>query len=159
MPHVMQTVYSPGALTDPPVWRAFRQVVLPIMDLLFVLFGLSSFIVGSKIVEDFAHPWFRPVWAAVIFLGAFVALGANIVLWSRLEFFARLGFLAGLVIYAVATVAYMLQGNDSAFLTLVFIAARALGTGWRMWWIALDIGKEEADREVIASRTGGTPIA
>jgi hypothetical protein len=132
------------------------RVVLPVIDASFVGFGLASFVVGSKIVEDFI-PALRPIWALIILLGALGALASNIFLWKRTEFFARLGLSIGLLVYAVATVAYMLSGNDSSILTLIFVEARLVAIVWRMWDIAEDVGTEEADREVIVARTEGTP--
>lgn len=159
MSDVIDTVWTPGAVRGPVVLRIFRQVVLPILDGLLVAFGLASFVVGSKIVEDFALPWFRPVWAIIILLGTLAALSGNIGLWMRSEFFARLASTAGLGVYAAATVAYIGRGNDSSVLTLILVAGYAVVTLFRMWWLTVDIGKEEADHEVIATRTGGTPTA
>lgn len=153
-----RTVWTPHALDRiPRRWRPVYRVVLPVIDASFVGFGLASFFVGSKIVEDFALPWFRPVWALVIFVGALGAFASNVFLWKRFEFFSRLGLSIGLLIYAVATVSYMLRGNDSSILTLIFVEARLVAIIWRMWDLTEDIGQEEADHEVIATRTGGAP--
>lgn len=153
----LKTVWTPGALDRiPRRWRPMYQVVLPVIDLSFVGFGLASFVVGSKIVEDFV-PALRPIWAMVILLGALGALLANVFLWKRFEFFSRLGLSIGLLIYAVATVWYMFRGNDSSILTLIFVEARLVAIVWRMWDLTEDIGQEEADHEVIVTRTGGGP--
>jgi hypothetical protein len=69
-----KTVWAKDSL--PGVQSRFRgiyTVVLPLMDVLLILFGLYGLVFGSKVVTSFTLPWFSPIWAACILVCAAVA--------------------------------------------------------------------------------------
>lgn len=153
----MKTVWSRDALPlVPPRFRSIYTVLLPVIDVGLITFGLTSLIVGSKIVGDFTLPWFRVAWGAVILIGAVVALLGLVFLRKRTELWGRFAVGIGLLIYVAAIIMYIASGSSNSTLTLVLVLIRLVALSWRINDLFTEIGREEADQE---AHTGGIPRA
>lgn len=150
-----KTIWSRDALPlVPPRFRSLYTTLLPSIDVGVIIFGLSSFLLGSKIVGDFTIPIFLVLWASLIFFGALVSLIGLIFLRSRLELAGRTAVLLGLLVYAGLTTLYIAGGSVTSTLTLVLVAIRIIASLWRFLDIVGELQREEARKAV---HTGGIP--
>ncbi|PCN48032.1 hypothetical protein Csp2054_09160 [Curtobacterium sp. 'Ferrero'] len=147
----MKTIWSKDALPlVPPRFRSIYTVLLPTVDVGLIVFGITSLTVGSRIIGDFALPWFRVAWGLVILLGAAVALVALILQLKRTELYGRFAVALGLLIYVAAIVVYIASGQANSTLTLVLVLIRLAALSWRVNDLISEIAREEADREAMS---------
>lgn len=148
----MKTIWSKDAMPlVPPRFRSIYTVLLPTVDVGLIVFGITSLTVGSRIIGDFALPWFRVAWGLVILVGAVLALTALILQLKRTELYGRFAVALGLLIYVAAIVVYIASGQTNSTLTLVLVLIRLAALSWRVNDLISEIAREEADREA-ASR-------
>jgi hypothetical protein len=138
----------------PSRFRSLFTTLLPAIDVGVIIFGISSLILGSKIVGDFTIPIFLPLWAGLILFGALAALVGLIFIWPRIELAGRSAVLLGLVVYAGLTVLYIIGGSVTSTLTLVLIAIRITASLWRFFDLLGEMQREEARK---AADTGSIP--
>jgi len=144
----MRTVWSKDAMPlVPPRFRSIYTVLLPTIDVGLIVFGITSLTVGSRIIGDFASPWFRVAWGLVILVGAFLALTALVLQMKRVELYGRFAVGIGLLIYVAAIVVYIASGQANSTLTLVLVLIRLAALSWRVNDLISEIAREEADRE------------
>lgn len=144
-----KTIWSRNAQPlVPSRFRTLFTVLIPTIDVGVIIFGLSSLLLGSKIVGDFTIPIFLPLWACLILFGAAAALIGLIFLWPRVELAGRSAVLLGLVVYAGLTILYIVGGAATATLTLVLIAIRVIASLWRFFDLLGELQREEAGKAV-----------
>jgi hypothetical protein len=138
-----RTIWAKDSL--PGVQSRFRgiyTILLPLMDVLLILFGLYGFMVGSKVVTSFTLPWFSPVWAACILIAALVA-GIGLVLQKdRLEITAKAALLVLFGIYGFLLVLQVVQVAANAGLTIVLLGIAALFVTARIFDLVSEIAKQ-----------------
>lgn len=150
-----KTIWSKNAMPlVPPRFRSLYTTLIPSVDVGVIIFGLSSFLLGSKIVGDFTIPIFLVLWASLILVGAVLALIGLVFLKSKLELAGRTAVLLGLLVYAGLTVLYIAGGSVTSTLTLVLVAIRITASLWRFFDILGELQREEARKAV---STGGIP--
>lgn len=150
-----KTVWSKGALPlVPPRFRSLYMSLLPVIDLGVLTFGISAFLIGSKIVGDFTLPFFLPIWASLIVLGAAAALFGLIFLQPKIELAGRIGIISGLMVYLGLTILYITTGSVTSTLTLILVAIRIYASGWRFFDLLGDMAEKEAKKAV---NTGPVP--
>lgn len=148
-----KTIWSKNAMPlVPSRFRSIYTILLPTIDVGLMVFGLSSMLLGSKIVGDFTIPIFLPLWACLLLFGGLLALLGLIFLRPRLELLGQSSAIIGLVIYAGLTILYIMGGSATAVLTLVLVAIRTAASLWRFFDLLGEMQREEA-RKVID--TGG----
>lgn len=144
-----KTIWSRNALPlVPPRFRTLFTVLIPAIDVGVIIFGLSSLLLGSKIVGDFTIPIFLPLWACLILVGAVAALIGLIFIRHRLELVGRGAVLLGLIVYAGLTILYIVGGATTATLTLVLISIRIVASLWRFFDLLGEMQREEAGKAV-----------
>ena len=144
----MKTVWSKDAMPlVPPRFRSIYTVLLPTVDVGLIVFGITSLTVGSRIIGDFALPWFRVAWGLVILFGALVALTSLILQMKRTELYGRFAVGIGLLIYVAAIIVYIASGQTNSTLTLVLVLIRLAALSWRVNDLISEIAREEADKE------------
>jgi hypothetical protein len=144
-----KTIWSRNALPlVPHRFRSLYTTLLPAIDIGVIIFGLSSFLLGSRIVGDFTIPIFLPLWAGLILVGAICALIGLIFMLSRLELIGRFGVILGLLVYAGLTVLYIIGGSATSTLTLVLVAIRIVASLWRFFDLLGEMQREEAGKAV-----------
>lgn len=151
-----KTIWSKNAMPlVPSRFRSLYTTLLPSVDVGVIIFGLSSMLLGSKIVGDFTIPIFLPLWAGLILFGAIAALIGLIFMWPKTELAGRSAVLIGLVIYAGLTILYIVGGSVTSTLTLVLVAIRITASLWRFFDLLGEMQREEARK---SADTGGIPI-
>jgi hypothetical protein len=131
--HKPITVWSTNALPlVPDRYKSLYTIVLPGVYIGLVLFGVSSFFVGSKIITDFTVAWFSPAWAITTFVGACLSLIGLVFIKERAEMLGEFIVGIGLLIYMASTVLYMFGGSPTAVLTLIFTGLRLVTVVWRV---------------------------
>lgn len=139
----------------PERFRSLYTVLIPGIDAGVMAFGVSSLVLGSKILGDFTTPVFLLIWSLLILLGAGVGFVTLVTLFHRpelawIELSGRIAVDLGLAIYAYFTVAYVFNGNPTAVLTLVLVAVRLWASLWRVFDIIGEMVREE--RKLAAER-------
>lgn len=148
-----KTVWSKNSMPlVPSRFRSIYTILLPIIDVGLVVFGLSSMLLGSKIVGDFTIPIFLPLWASLLLFGGLLAFLGLVFLRQKVELVGQSAAIVGLVVYAGLTILYIVGGTATAVLTLVLVAIRIAASLWRFFDLLGDLQREEA-RKVID--TGG----
>lgn len=139
----------------PERYRSIYSVLIPGIDIGVMGFGVSSLVLGSKILGDFTTPVFLLVWSLLVLVGAAVGLTSLVFLFHRprlawVELSGRIAVDLGLAVYAWFTVAYVFNGNPTAALTLVLVLVRLWASLWRVFDIIGEMVREE--RKLAAER-------
>lgn len=151
----MKTIWSKDALPlVPQRFRSIYRYLLPGIDVGVAGFGAWSLVLGSKIVGDFTVPVFLYAWASMILLGAVIAFVSLATMHDRLELVGRIMVELGLAVYAVLTVAYILNGNVTNVLTLTLVAIRMYASLWRILDIVGEMVREERLKTSVPAAKG-----
>jgi hypothetical protein len=133
----------------PVRYRSLYTVVLPGVYIGLILFGISSYFVGSKVVADFTVQWFSPAWAVTTFVGSLLSLLGLALIHEKVEMVGEFIVGVGLLIYIAATGLYIIGGSPTSILTLIFTALRLVTVVWRI----LDLTGEIARKAVTRARS------
>lgn len=139
----------------PERFRSIYTVLIPGIDVGVMAFGVSSLILGSKILGDFTTPVFLLIWSLLVLVGAAIGFTTLVTLFHRpklawIELSGRIAVDLGLAVYAWFTVAYIFNGNVTATLTLVLVVVRLWASLWRVFDIIGEMVREE--RKLAADR-------
>lgn len=139
----------------PERFRTIYTILIPGIDVGVMAFGISSLVLGSKILGDFTTPVFLLVWSLLVLVGAVVGFTTLVTLFHQprlawIELSGRIAVDLGLAIYAWFAVAYVFNGNPTAVLTLVLVAVRLWASLWRVFDIIGEMVREE--RKLAADR-------
>lgn len=148
----MRTVWSKAAMPlIPERYRSLYRYLIPGIDVGVMAFGVSSLLLGSKIVGDFTLPIFLPIWSGLTILGAAVGLASLVLFFEQprlawVELSGRIAVDLGLVTYAWFAVAYIAAGNVTTTLTLALVVVRLWASLWRVFDIIGEMVREERKR-------------
>jgi hypothetical protein len=138
-----RTIWDRDSLPD--VQKRFRGVftiVLPLMDVLLVIFGLYGLVFGSKVVTSFTLPWFSPVWAACILVCALSAGIGLIFHRDQMEITAKAGLLVLFAIYGFLLTLQVINVAANSGLTIVLLCIAALIVSARIVDLVSEIAKK-----------------
>lgn len=145
--HTIRTIWSQDAMPLVPArYRSLYTVVLPGVYVGLILFGISSYFVGSKVVSDFTVEWFSPAWAVTTFVGASLSVIGLVTIHEKVEMLGEFIVGIGLMIYVASTVFYISSGSPTAILTLIFTLLRLVTVVWRVRDLAGEIARKAVPR-------------
>lgn len=142
------SIWAPDAL--PLVQRRFKpvyRVFLPIVDGLFIIFGVFGLVIGSRVVQDFTLPWYNTFWSATIGAAALTALIGLAFEWNWVEIIAKLVLVISCVCYGLLLGLNVAAGTTNSALTITLTAIVVLIPIFRMLDLVIQIARGELRAE------------
>jgi hypothetical protein len=145
---IARTVWAPDAL--PRVQARFRwifRVLLPVVDVVFILFGVVGFIIGSRVVETYTLHWYNAFWSATIGLAAIMALVGVVMMFDWVEMLAKLVLVVSVVWYTVLLAVSAADDSPSALLSIIVAVGFGLVPVARILDLIGEIARSQLVRE------------
>ena len=117
------SIWADDAL--PLVQARFRwifRVFLPIVDALFIIFGVCGIVLGSKVVQDFTLPWYNTFWSSAIGAAALTAVLGLAFKWYWAEIIGKLILVVSLATYGLLLGLNVAAGAANSALTITLTA-------------------------------------
>lgn len=138
------SIWAPDAL--PLVQHRFKpvfRVFLPIVDFLFIIFGIIGLIIGSRVVQDFTLPWYNTFWSVAIGAAALSALIGLVFSWHWVEIIAKLVLVISCATYGLLLGLNVAAGATNSALTITLTAIVVLIPIFRMLDLVIEIARGE----------------